>query len=434
MILPDITVEAGLISDNPSQAGTSLKLGDATLGKLGTGTLGTSITWTDISDYVNTFASNRPATRLQGPLFNFQPGTITVLIDNSDGLFDPDNPSSPFTGQLLPMVPVRLRATYGGKSYSLYFGFADGWIPSEVTYQGDYAELTLDATDAFKVLAGINLAEITPTGAGADTGARVADILSRAGWYTSAEWQNIDVGNSTLQATILGADALSLMQLAVDSELGQLFVNGDGAIVFRARRSMLTDTNSNTVQGVFGDLPGTSHPAGVELDCAAIKRASDDTTIVNDVQATRDLGVMQEVKDTASIAKYLFPRTYSRSDLLLQNDPVTLNWAQWVLYIGRDAENRFESISIDPQADPANLWPQVLGREIGDRIQIWTRPKALPAAITKDCFIVGISHTFDAINSKWLTTWTLQDASKFGSFLTLGNATLGKLGSNALAF
>jgi hypothetical protein len=186
---------------------------------------------------------------------------------------------------------------------------------------------------------------------------------------------------------------------------------------------------------VFGDTPGVSHPAGVELAVASIKRASDDTTVANDIQATiANGGVLQEVKDTASIAKYLFPRSYERSDLILQTNTDALNWANWVLYIGRGNENRFESISIDPQSDPYDLWPQCLGREIGDRIQIWTRPAGVSAPIVKDCFIVGITHTFDATKSQWLTTWTLQDASKYGSFLTLDNPTLGKLDSNALVF
>jgi hypothetical protein len=389
------------------------------------------------------------------------------------------------------------------------------------------------------VLAGITLPAVAIEGIAADTGARIRDILLRAGWYTSAERNVISTGNSQLQGTTLGADPLSLMQIAADSEIGQLYVNGSGAVVFRARRDLLTDARSNTVQAVFGDLPGTVQAAGTELAYAAVARASDDTTIANDVQATRLGGTPQEVRDAASIAKYLFPRTYARSDLILQGDPDALNWAQWVLYVSKGGEDRFESLQIDPAADPANLWPQVLGREIGDRIQIWNRPAqtafpyssanvtspasfqifltvpvapgthtvswtvtlsgttgaadannfgltlgsgptlaapsvnagapgvypqppvtfttavadtltvkswsatpttgavygaAIPSPIVKDCFIAGIAHTWDSVASTWLTTFSLQDASKYGSFLTLDNPTLGKLDANALTF
>ena len=171
-----------------------------------------------------------------------------------------------------------------------------------------------------------------------------------------------------------------------------------------------------------------------ELACAAVGRATDDTTIANDIQATRVGGSVQEVQDAASIARYLFPRTYARTDLILQADSEAANWAAWVLYISKGGEDRFETLQVDPAADPYNLWPQVLGREIGDRIQVWHRPASVAAPIVKDCFIAGITHAWDSVASSWLTTWTLQDASKYGSFLTLDNVTLGQLDSNALSF
>lgn len=438
-ILPDLIVEAGLVPDAPAgQASTALRLNDTSFGILDTDTLGTSITWTDVSQWVISFTITRPSTRLQGPLWNHQAGTASIVLDNSDGRFEPDNLAGPYVSagvsQLTAMVPVRVRAVFASASYSLYSGFADGWLPGQVTYEGGYAEITLAATDVFKVLAGIKLPTVSIEGAGADTGARVTDILNRAGWYTSADRRTIATGNSTLQGTTLGADALSLMQVAADSEIGQLYQDGSGAVVFRSRHSILTDTRSGTVQAVFGDLPGTVETAGTELAYATVTRANDDTTIANDIQATITGGTLQEVKDTTSIQQYLFARSYARTDLILQSDSDASNWAQWVLYISKGGEDRFETLQVDPAADPYNLWPQVLGREIGDRIQVWHRPAGVASPITKDCFVAGITHTWDSVSSAWLTSWTLQSADKYGSFLTLDNTTLGRLDYNALAF
>ena len=438
-VLPDLIVEAGLVPDAPAgQASTALRLDDVTFGLLDTGTLGTSITWTDISQWVISFTVTRPSTRLQGPLWQYQAGTCSIVLDNSDGSFDPDNLAGPYVSagitQLTAMVPVRIRSVFASVAYSQYLGFADGWLPGQVTYEGGYAEITLPATDAFKILAGITLAAVATEGIGVGTGSRVNDILGRAGWYTSGEWRAVGAGASKMQGTTLGSGALSLLQIAVDSEIGQLYVSASGAVTFRGRQQILTDTRSNTVQAVFGDLPGTVQAAGTELACAAIGRASDDTTIANDIQATRVGGTLQEVQDAASIAKYLFPRTFSRSDLILQADSDAANWAAWVLYISRGGEDRFEALQIDPAADPYNLWPQVLGREIGDRIKIWHRPASVATPISKDCFIAGITHAWDSVQSTWLTTWTLMDASKYGSFLTLDNPTLGQLDSNALVY
>jgi hypothetical protein len=439
LVLPQIIVEAGLVTASPVQPSTVLLLNDPVLGLLDTATLGGGITWSSISPKVISFSVTRPSTRLAGPLWNYQPGTASILLDNSDGSFDPDNLAGPYVisgaTELLPMVPVRIRAVFAGVTYALYSGYADGWMPAQVTYAGGYAELTLPATDAFKVLAGITLPALgSPTGIGATTGARIRDILTRAGWWTSAEYSAVGPGSSTLQGTSLGDTALNLMQIAADSEIGQLYVNGSGAVTFRGRQQILSEARSNTVQAVFGDLPGTVHPAGTELACAAIGRASDDTTIANDIQATHTGGTLQEVRDAASVAKYLFPRSYARSDLILQGDNDALAWAQWVLYVSKGGEDRFESLQVDPAADPANLWPQVLGRETGDRIQVWSRPAGVASPVSKDCFIAGITHAWDSVTSAWLTTWTLQDTVKYGNFMTLDNPTTGQLDANALAF
>ena len=437
--LPDIRVEAGLVSADPVQADTSLILNDATLGKLDTATLGAGITWSDITEWVRSFTVNQQFTRQQGPLWSFQAGTCSVVLDNSEGAFDPDNLDGPFASggvsQIAIMVPVRVRISYGGVVYPLFVGYADAWRPRDIDgFNGDYTELTLTATDAFKVLAGLILPAISTEGAGEDTGARITRILEQADWYTSGEFGSIDTGNSTLQGITYGSDALSLMQTAADSEIGHLYVGPDGAVTFKNRQSLLTETASNTVQAVFGDSPGTSHTDGTELNCAVISRAFDDTTLANDVQATRTGGTLQQVSDSASITSTLFKRSFEKSDLILENDTDTLSWAQWVLYISKDGENRFESVEIDPFADQDNLWLQILNRTFWDRIQLWVRPPNVTDPISKDCFIAGIEHTCDVVAGTWRTKWTLQSADKYGSFFTLDNSTLGRLNENALAF
>ncbi len=62
---------------------------------------------------------------------------------------------------------------------------------------------------------------------------------------------------------------------------------------------------------------------------------------------------------------------------------------------------------------------------------MWRHPPGM-APISRDCFISSISH--EVTVDSWMTVWGLRDASKYGSFFALDNATLGRLGSNALAF
>jgi hypothetical protein len=397
--------------------------------------------WTDITPWVRSGSVTRPASRVRGPLWTYGAGTTAVALDNSDGRFDPDNTGSPYwdggTGQtlLIPMVPVRVQATWNSVTYSLFTGFADSWQPEDGRNLANRAARgALAATDAQKVLAGIKVPAAGATGAGEDAGARVSRILDAASWYAGGTWRSIDAGDSTLQAYAGGDYAWTLMQAAADSEIGELYVSGAGKVTFRHRQAILTDARSNTPQAVFGDSIGTAEPAGTERPYYQVTRSRDDTTLANDIQATRIGGALQEAQSPDSTTRYLFPRTYDKSDLILQDDPTVNDWAQWVLYVAASDEDRFDSLTLYPLRDPVNLWPQALGREVGDRIQVWRRPPGVTGAIVKDCFIRSIAHAFDWSAGTWSVTWTLQSADKYGSFLVLDNATLGRLDHNALGF
>jgi hypothetical protein len=434
-IYPQIIVEVAFPPTDPALMSTDLILDDVTFGLLGTGTLAASDTYTDITAYVQDGTTSRVSTRQQGPLTVYQGGTASFTLNNADGRFDPANLSGPYVAagvsQVRPMVPVRVRAIYGGVTYSVFSGFATSWIPPAGNFGPVYDQTVLAVSDAFRIFNGVTIPASGAVGAGELSGSRIRRILAAAGWYASARGSSVIAGgNTAVQATTLGDTALNLMQLTADTEIGELYMDGSGRLVFRNRNAILQDTRSNTVQGVFGGVPGTSHSAGTELECTALARPDDDTTLANDIQATRVGGSLQEVQDAVSIATYLFPRTYARSDLLHNNDTDTLNWANYVSYLSADDEFRFDDVTITPGADPAALFPQALGRDLGDRIQVWKRPPGV-TAYSKDLFVRGITHTFTP--AWWQTVWTTQSAARY-SFFVLDNATLGQLDDNALAF
>jgi hypothetical protein len=314
----------------------------------------------------------------------------------------------------------------------LWSGYADSW-----TDQSDgvstYDQVTLPCSDAFKVLAGIILAVQGSSGSGDDSGDRVNRILDAAGWDPDA--RRVDEGDSLVQATTFGDSALSLLQLTADTEIGSLYAGADGAVVFRHRQALLTDARSVTPQVVLGDLPGTVQAAGTEVPYAGVTRARDDTNLANDVQATRVGGTLQEAQDLTSQSQYLFVRSYARSDLLLTTDAEAQQWAQWVLYVSKDAAERFDHVDVDPMADPASLFPQLLGRDIGDRIQVWRRPAGVASPITKDCFIRGITLAYDSPTQSWAGSgWDLQPADQYAAFLTLDDPVSGRLDYNGLGY
>ena len=520
---PQLILEGGFTAGPPVQTG-AFTLNDAAYGLLDTGTLGTGTAWTGLTAWLRSGTVTRPANRQQGPLWAYQQGTLSAAFANGDGRFDPDNTAGPYAGALTAMVPVRLRATWASVTYPLFAGFADAWQDDGANRGPRYAETTLAASDGQKILSGVHIPPAAAAGAGELTGARITRILNAAGWYTGTGQRVIAPGDSPVQATTMGDTAWSLMTTTADSEIGEVYLDGAGRVIFRNRHAILQDARSTTPQLVLGDQIGNPQAAGTEQAYVLLPRNRDDSTLANDVQATRVGGgaVLQQATDSASVAKYLFARSYARSDLILADDATTLSWAQWVLYVSKGDEDRFDTVTVNPLRDPANLWPQVLGREIGDRIQVWRRPPgviptatpwtitstgdtlgpsyipvttadaakvaigdqfqlytsagapkdagqwplevvALPApflgivnvtfdktlltwvnnadvavqtggALVKDAFIRGITHTFDVAAGTWATTWTLQDASKYGSFWTLDQALLGRLDYNGLAF
>ena len=92
-----------------------------------------SPTWTDVSAYVDlgpglTITPGRTAERN-----SISPRALSFTLDNRDGRFNPRNTGGPYYGDLVPRVPVRVRATYSATTSTLFRGFVDGGWPQDYT-------------------------------------------------------------------------------------------------------------------------------------------------------------------------------------------------------------------------------------------------------------------------------------------------------------
>lgn len=167
-----------------------------------------------------------------------------------------------------------------------------------------------------------------------------------------------------------------------------------------------------------------------ELPYAELELSNDGDVLVNRATISRVGGTEQVADDSASQALNLI-RTHTRNDLLMQTDAVAAEYATFLLHTAKDPELRFSAMSVKPHRAESSLFPQVLGRRLGDRIRILRRPPG-GGTITREVFIRGIEHTM-TYEGDWVTKWTLQSATKW-SFLILDHTTLGLLDSNALAY
>jgi hypothetical protein len=403
-------------------AATTMIFDDADSGRFNTGTFAGAAAFVDVAEYVRAGSITRGVSRFEGVYGRAEAGTAQVLLDNRDARFDPLNLAGPYVAagasQVRPMRAWRIRA--GGED--LWRGFADSW---DLSYPRGDATCLLRGTDGTKVLAGFDAPEQGSQGAGELSGDRIARVLDHAGW--PAEDRVLDPGVTVLEATTLAQPAWSELVLTSDSEIGEIYFDGAGRFVFRDREAIMTDARSITVQAEFAD-DGTGLPY---VDLAV---ASDDEQLANQVRIDGPgITTEQVAEDTASQVVYQ-TRSFVRTDLLLRTDADALAYAEYVLYLLAEVELRFDTLTIDPRADPVNLYPQVLGRELGDRIAITFTPPG-GSAVRRECFIRGIAHVFDTAG--WLTTWALQDADGAGGdrldFLILDDAARGLLDANRLA-
>lgn len=250
MSLPYVRVEIGFTGP---YLGTVFTIGDATNGRVGSVPIGEGNSWVDVSPYVRSWQIRRGTGQANSPTRRYDPGTATVVFNDGDRRFDPDNLAGPYVddgvSMIQPMRRVRITAIWADVAYVLFTGYADDWVPD---YQHNvWTYTTLTATDAHKVWAAADRTAVAPVGAGELTGARIDRILTSFGWPTGD--RVLDAGNTTVQATELTGGALTELQLVQDSEQGDLFVDENGKAVFLDRASVFTRPESLDSQVIFGD-------------------------------------------------------------------------------------------------------------------------------------------------------------------------------------
>ncbi|MFG3639078.1 hypothetical protein ACGF3C_02240 [Micromonospora sp. NPDC047762] len=127
--------------------------------------------------------------------------------------------------------------------------------------------------------------------------------------------------------------------------------------------------------------------------------------ITNQVRAARAGGTEQLGEDTTSVSKYL-PRTHTRSDLIMQTDLDARVWAEQIVARRSRPEPKVAAVELKPVADD-RLYPQVFGRELGDRVRVTRRPPGGGSPIVRPAWVRGVEHQMNAYR-EWKTTFTLE--------------------------
>jgi hypothetical protein len=408
-----LLVEVGL-STGAGVSSTYLRLNDPVSGLLDTGVLAPDDLFTDLSLDANGFSRvlafeiDRSSTQGAGALVEYAAGTLTLSLRDDNGDLDPTSIAEPIPGSA-----IRLSKVWAGAVYPLFTGTIDSWLP-EHRYP-DQAVLVVTATDLLESVGGYERGESAPVGAGDNSGTRVDRVLDQIGWPGGQ--RDVDTGVVSVAATTLAGNALEELRNVARAEVGEVWATPAGLIRFRNRYGLYVSSatsggyadvyvdsyDSSTVQATFG-----SDIAGGELPfVGSLGISYDRSSLINFVRASRTGGTVYEVGDESSRSRY-HDKGIEQLELILNTDDDVAAWAQYVLARDSLPKMRFTDVTVDARANEDLLYPQVLGRDFGDRIAVVRRPPGV-AADTREAYIRGIHHSFVA-PTIWQTKWELEPA------------------------
>jgi hypothetical protein len=345
----------------------------------------------DVSDIALRVSIRRGRNRV---LNSFEAGTASVVLEDENGDYNPQNVSGPYYGKLLPLRKIRIWADYDDGSgldrYYLYSGYITSFDNTFRLGNDEVSTVTFQCVDAFRLLQNVNITTVAGSSAGQTTGARIENLLDIASFPVSQRL--IDVGDTLVQAdpgtnrTLLGA-----CQTIEQSELGGFFIDDEGNAVFLSR---------TTVSEKADETPLLFNDDGTNISYQSIDFAYDDTQIFNDITVTRLGGVAQNVQSTSSIETF-FIHSGSRSDLLMQTDAEALDQASMLLNARENALLRIDSIGLNLMDSTAsNRIVAGLESDLFTLINV-TKTGQASSTFTLELFVQGIQH--DITPNTWTT-------------------------------
>lgn len=414
-----VTVNIGFtVSSATAGVGPYLTFNDPTWGQIGVGEFAGTYTWNDVSPDLR---SIRTVSGRQRQIDTFPAGTCEIILDNNAGNYDPDNPASPFAGDVLPMRPVQIIGSWNGVNYPIWYGYIDWILPTYTPGKYSDASVTIRCSDAMKIFQNLK-----SSGSYSQelSGTRINNILNAVGWSSSL--RSIDGGDLFMQANAPASTVLQDIQSIVDAEGGRWYIGAEGNVYFESR--------SHRNKKPFAQASWTDSGAGgFPLLYTDAARNMDDDLIKNVVTITNQGGNPKTFSDAASIAQYQ-TRSFSATGYLLVADADAYALAAVIAYIDKQLYgSRFDQLIFQPLGDPTNLFPEVLFRKISDRVNVLISPPNVTPFFLPQ-YVEGVRHT---ITFQPQLDWQVQyqtSTANYPPFLIFNDGTFGLIGTDCFGF
>lgn len=333
---------------------------------------------------------------------DFEAGTLTLTLSNTDRRFDPANLAGPYVSggvtKVLPMKKIRVRAQWpvsGGTPVAVWAGYIESWRPRYG--EGNIAYVDLECVDAFKIF---NLYTVEgPSLVNQRSDARIGVVLDAIGWLAGD--RNFQAGSfykMRVQAqTALVQNALTHMHLVSRTEGGLLYMARNGKVSFFGQDTLV---NIGPPSAVFSD-----DPAGIDKPYADLELAIDDTHIWNYITMTREAGlqqVAQEVTPFPSRTAYGL-RRLDMTGLLFEDDAKAASVADLYLRRYSAAQLRAVRMTVDPAV--RDVWTTVLGLDLSLSIAVVRTGLLGGTPFNQECLIQAIDWRIT--KSRWIASFAL---------------------------
>ena len=397
--------------------GYSFTIGDPLHGILGTNVLADAASnVVDISSQVTQIAIKGGYNLLTD---QFEASTCNLRIYDPTGIWNPQNLSSPYAGQLIPNRKIRVSTTYNGVGHFLFSGYVSSYnyqYPKEQNV--GYVDIL--ATDAFRLFQLSSLTTIASTPSGQTTGARINAVLDAISW--PASMRSIDTGDSVCQADPgTSRTALGVLKVVEATEQGAFYINGEGNAVFKSRTN-IEKTNGAAPITVFNN-------DGSAIGYYNLTFANDDKLVINQSTVTNIGGSAQFASDATSVAKY-FPHTYNLPNMVGLTDSDALNIARLYVSTRKDTSIRIDNMTLDLTTPNYSAGVTAgLTLDYFNTVQITSNVQN-GTAITKTLQIMG--NAYDITPTNFKATFTT--SAPIDAAFIIGSSLYGVLGQSVMTY
>lgn len=319
-------------------------------------------------------------------------GECAITLTDKSGKYNPKNGGSVLSGKLLPMRPVRVRATFNGTTYGLFRGFIR-------TIEHDPVEFTstILCADLFMWLSRVNpvVASTSTT-----TGGAIGLILDAVG-FTEAALRDLGTGDAVTFSADGSLSALQLITNLLEAERGAFYVSAGGVATYRDRAAIqATTTVSGTLSAVVGAIPS------VDLD-----------RIGNRASVTRTGGTEQTAYDQDSQATYGWADITAIDTAYVASDAAAARLAAYLVAQRSTVTPPMRGVTL--KNDSTGNLTQILARDVLERVTV---SDASATSSSTDFLVQGVMHTVEA-GGLW-HTWSVALEERVTDFFQFGVSTL----------